>query len=226
MAEAVTGDQYDFVGTFNNAAIGRGAGHRMQPPGTSAGGPARDVVASVPLSRKVFVVEGRDLPANQAMKRFLGMLDLLPLNWEAMVTSTGNAAPHVMEVVRQGFVEAAAVVVLLTPDDFAHLHESLYQHDDRPDMRLVGGQPRANVLLEAGMALALHPRRTVLVQIGQIRAFTDVDGLDCVRIDGSVSKLDAIARRLEVAGCSVDRSSTSWMDDDPFRGLDALGRTS
>jgi predicted nucleotide-binding protein len=226
MPEATTGDQYEFVGgTFHHAAIGRDAGHRGQLLEVPVSDPGRGVAATVPFSRKVFVVQGRDTSANRAMERFLRMLDLQPLNWEAMVTATGNAAPHVMDVVRQGFIEAAAVVVLLTPDDFAYLHESLYQDDDRADMRAVGGQPRANVLVEAGMAVALHPHRTVFVQIGHIRGFTDMDGVDFIRIDGSTSKLNTIARRLEVAGCAVDRSGTAWLDDDPFRGLAAHGRT-
>jgi hypothetical protein len=104
------------------------------------------------------------------------------------------------------------------------MHESLRQPDDRAAAHEVAGQPRANVLLEAGMAFALQPHRTILVQIGRIRPFTDVGGLDFIRIDGSPGKLNNIARRLQVAGCAVDRSGTAWLDDDPFQSLDALHR--
>ncbi|HVQ91370.1 MAG TPA: TIR domain-containing protein, partial [Mycobacteriales bacterium] len=133
---------------------------------------------------------------------------------------------HVLEVVREGFALAAAVVVLLTPDDFAVLHESLWQSGDLPHERVLTGQPRANVLFEAGMAMALHPERTVLVQVGPVRAFSDTAGLDFVQIDGSTVKLKNIAQRLARAGCRVDTRGDGWLDESRFAGLAALGRAS
>jgi predicted nucleotide-binding protein len=143
---------------------------------------------------------GRDDQAADAVYAFLRDLDLRPLDWESVAAATGKAAPHVLDVVRQGFADARAVIVLLTPDDFAILHGSLRAPDDRPHEGVPTGQARANVLFEAGMAMALHPDRTIFVQVGQVRPFTDVDGLDFVRIDGSAEKLNTIATRLERRG--------------------------
>jgi hypothetical protein len=37
------------------------------------------------------------------------------------------------------------------------------------------------VLFEAGLAMGRHPRKTVLVQVGKSKPFSDVDGRHMVR---------------------------------------------
>jgi predicted nucleotide-binding protein len=185
--------------------------------------PAENAAPAKPPDRQVFVVRGRDDQAADAVYAFLRDLDLRPLDWESVAAATGKAAPHVLEVVRQGFADARAVLVLLTPDDFAILHGSLRARDDNPYESKPTGQARANVLFEAGMAMALHPDRTVFVQFGEVRPFTDVGGLDFVRIDGSAEKLNTIATRLERAGCRCDRTG-NWLRTERFAELDALRR--
>lgn len=58
---------------------------------------------------------------------------------------------------------AQAIVVLLTPDEHVQLRRDLCSSDDE-FLREEGFQPRANVLIEAGMALARAEARTVLVE--------------------------------------------------------------
>lgn len=151
----------------------------------------------------VFVIYGRNDPARAAMFDFLTALGLEPLTWEKLLAATGEAAPYVGNVLAAGFKVAQAVVVLLTPDDEARLRPGL-QHGRDPlyekDLTL---QARPNVLFEAGMALMSHPTRTVLVELGQLRPFSDVAGRHTIRMNDSVEQRRALAGRLQTAGCPV-----------------------
>lgn len=115
------------------------------------------------------------------------------------------------DVLNVAFGTAQAVVVLQTPDDVAHLHESLtYPGDPETSPQM---QPRPNVLFEAGMALARDADRTIIVELGQIKAFSDIHGRHVVRLDNSTAKRQQLAQRLETAGCTVKLSGTDWHTD-------------
>jgi predicted nucleotide-binding protein len=174
--------------------------------------------------RRVFVVHGRDLQAKAAVYQFLRDIDLHPLDWEELVAATGVAAPYIGDTVAAAFRIAQAVVVLLTPDDDARLHPSLRGATEAAHEVNLAGQARPNVLFEAGMALASHPDRTVLVEIGQLRPFSDVAGRHTVRLDGNASTLNALATRLQSAGCAVNLSGSDWLNVVPFMDLDAHTR--
>jgi len=64
-----------------------------------------------------------------------------------------------------------AVVVLFSPDDEAKLRAEFLKATDGPDERTLTGQPRPNVLFEAGMAFGSKPDNTVSVQLGEMRPF-------------------------------------------------------
>jgi hypothetical protein len=66
------------------------------------------------------------------------------------------------------------------------------------------------VLFEAGMAIALHPTRTVLVQVGEIRPISDIAGRHLVRLTNAADSRQNLANRLATAGCPVDLSGTQW----------------
>jgi hypothetical protein len=215
-------DQYTFHQDHAYAPGGFFGVNTINP----AGGTSAEVgqEAEQPINRRVFVVHGRDGETRRAMFDFVRALGLEPLEWESLVSGTKQAAPHVLEVVRHGLASAAAVVVLVTPDDFAFLHESLQQGRDLWYERSPAGQARPNVLFEAGMAMALFPGRTILVQLGWTRPFTDTDGLDWVLLDGSVEKLKNVAHRLRTAGCPVNTDGDDWMDVTRFADLAAMRR--
>ena len=171
---------------------------------------------SEPDPRAVMVVHGRDEKARRALFDFLRALGLWPLEWGQLVADGADAAPYIGEVVERAFRRAKAVVVLLTPDDEARLREEFRRPNDPQHERELTPQARANVLFEAGMALALHPTRTVLVQMGQVRPFSDVQGRHVVHLDGTDKPLRAIADRLERAGCAVNTSGDDWASVDRF----------
>ena len=163
-----------------------------------------------PNPKRVFVIHGRNEPARKALFEFLRAIGLEPLEWSQALQMTGKASPYIGEVLDTAFTSAQAVVVLETPDDVAYLHPSLTYPDD-PDCE-PQGQPRPNVLFEAGMAMGRNPDRVVLVEFGRVRVFSDVHGRHVVRLDASVGKRQDLAQRLQTAGCAVDLSGRDWHD--------------
>lgn len=166
--------------------------------------------------RRVMVVYGRDGEARRAMFDFLRALDLEPGEWQKLVVETEKGSPYVGEVLERAFEGAAAVIVLFTPDDEARLREDLVADGDPGHERQLTPQARPNVLFEAGMAFGIHPDRTVLVELGELRPFSDVFGRHVVRLDGRPGPLKDIAGRLKAAGCKVDDSGDDWADPGRF----------
>jgi len=160
--------------------------------------------------RRVFVIHGRNEPARAAFFTFLRALGLNPIEWSEAIHATGQGSPYIGDVLDAAFASAQAVVVLQTPDDVAYLHQSLtYPGDPECDAQM---QPRPNVLFEAGMAFGRNPARTILVELGQVKSYSDIHGRHVVRLDGSVKKRQDLANRLRTAGCAVDTTGTDWHD--------------
>lgn len=160
--------------------------------------------------RRVFVVHGRNQALRDAMFTFLRNIGLLPLEWNEAVKLTRKASPYIGEVLDCAFSSASSIVVLLTPDDEARLREKFRRKDEPPHEAQLTGQARPNVLFEAGMAMGRCPDRTVLVEVGCLRPFTDVSGVHVVRMDGSSQRRQELAQRLETAGAAVVLSGTDW----------------
>jgi predicted nucleotide-binding protein len=188
------------------------------PPGTIAEvGPAPQRVSS----KKVMVVHGREPKSRRAMFDFLRALGLQPLEWGKLIEGTGKASPYVGEILEKAFEQAAAVVVLFTPDDEACLREALRGAGDPEFERELTPQARPNVLFEAGMAFGIHPERTILVEACALRPFSDIYGRHVIRLDGTEAPLRDIAQRLKTAGCEIDDSGTDWAAPDRFLAPDA-----
>lgn len=181
------------------------------PVGRAPSPSAATAPATAPADpKKVMVVHGRDEEARRAMFDFLRALGLSPLEWGKLVAETGKAAPYIGEVLSHAFQVAKAVVVLFTPDDEAFLRRGL-RGSKEPDYEIeLTPQARPNVLFEAGMAFGVHADRTVLVELGSMRPFSDIYGRHVVRLNGTDKPLRDIARRLESIGCAVDDSNDDW----------------
>jgi len=161
-------------------------------------------------SRKVFVVHGRNEKARTAMVAFLRAIDLRPIEWSEAVDLTGEAAPFIGQVVEAGFSAAQAVVIMLTGDDLAKLRPEFVSQSDAGYEKEYTLQARPNVLFEAGFAFGRHPKRTVIVEFGQLRPFSDVQGRHVIRMDNSVKKRQELAKLLGAAGCAVSTSGVDW----------------
>lgn len=159
--------------------------------------------------RAVFVVHGRNREAKDGMFSFLRALGLKPLEWSQAVNLTRKASPYIGEVLEKAFSSAQAVVVLLTPDEITYLRPEYAEADD-PETKPVA-QARPNVLFEAGMAFGRHPDRTILVEMGTVRAFSDIAGRHAIRVKDDAASRKELAQRLKVAGCDVDTSGDDWL---------------
>ncbi len=158
--------------------------------------------------RKVFVIHGRNELARKGLFEFLRSIGLDPIEWSQAIALTGKGSPYIGEVLDAAFGAAQAVVVLQTPDDVAHLHESLtYPGDPETSPQM---QPRPNVLFEAGMAMGRDEDRTVIVELGRVKVFSDIHGRHVVRLDSTVGQRQALAQRLQTAGCAVNLTGTDW----------------
>jgi predicted nucleotide-binding protein len=177
-----------------------------------------------PDLRRVAVVHGRDAEAQQWMFGFLRALDLLPIEWSEAIQATGSAAPSNNSAVEQLFNLARAVVVLFTPDEITRLHPDLMDESHRRLDGMARLQARPNVLLEAGMALALHPHRTILVELGAVDLPSDLHGLNTVRLTGAAQPLHEMAKRLFNAGCAVDMTRSDWLRTEAITRLGARSR--
>ena len=160
--------------------------------------------------RVVFVIHGRDLGTRDALFTFLRSIDLHPLEWSEAVSATGRGAPYVGEVLERAFSLAQAVVVLMTPDDEARLREPFRQPKDSSYETELTPQARPNVLFEAGMAIGRFPNRTILIQLGSLRPFSDIGGRHVIRLNNTTEKRQELAQRLRNAGCHVNLSGTDW----------------
>jgi len=162
-------------------------------------------------SRDVFVIHGRDERLRAGIFDFLRSLDLNPMEWSYAVGLTGKGAPYVGDVLDVAFSHAQAVVVLFSPDDVARLRQELCGQNEPPHEVNLTHQARPNVLFESGMAMARHPDRTILVEIGALRPFSDIGGRHTIRMDNSPRRRQEIAQRLQKAGCPVNLSGTDWL---------------
>ena len=167
--------------------------------------------------RRVFVVHGRNVKLRDAMFDFLRSIGLEPIEWTQAVEWTGSGSPHVAEILNVAFDRAQATVVLMTPDDEARLRPEFKSENDPPHEKDLTPQARPNVIFEAGMALGRDSDRTVLVEIGQLRPFSDVGGRHTIRLDNSTPKRQALAMRLKTAGCLVNLTGTDWHETGNFQ---------
>jgi hypothetical protein len=72
------------------------------------------------------------------------------------------------------------------------------------------------VLFEAGLALGAHPEKTLLVQVGKMRGFTDIAGKHLVYLTNDPAKRNEVANRLQKIGCDVNKVGNDWMSAGNF----------
>ena len=182
------------------------------PPGFELDEGDADMQQSRPSmdAREVFVVHGRNQAARSAMFQFLRSIGLHPLEWSEAVNYTGKPTPYIGEILDAAFSRAHAVVVLLTPDDEARLREPFRGSNEPPHETELTGQARPNVLFEAGMAMGRSQDRTIILELGDLRPFSDVAGRYAIRLDKTSEKRQELAQRLQTAGCPVNLDGTDW----------------
>ena len=174
---------------------------------------------SVPTKRRgtsVFVVHGRNEQLRRSLFGFLRSIGLEPIEWRQAIKLTRKPSPYVGEILDAAFRKAAAVVVLLSADDEAKLKAGFIKSNDPAHEKRLTGQARANVLFEAGMAMGRNPASTVLVQVGEMRPFSDIGGRHVVHLSNSAETRSEFATKLANAGCNVNISGTDWLSEGDF----------
>jgi predicted nucleotide-binding protein len=164
----------------------------------------------------VFVVHGRNEPLRKSFFEFLRSLGLKPMEWSAALMTAKGANPYIGDVLDSAMEKVSAVVVLFSPDDEARLKADLCSKEERTTEGKLLGQPRPNVIFEAGLALGRHPEKTLLVQIGKVRGFTDIAGKHVARLSNDIPKRNDVAMRLKKIGCEVDTSGSDWTSAGDF----------
>ena len=67
------------------------------------------------------------------------------------------------------------------------------------------------------MAFSRNPNSTVLVQVGDVKPFSDVGGRHVTRLTNQAQSRREFVAKLRNAGCDVDDSGTDWLTEGDFR---------
>ena len=165
---------------------------------------------------QVFVVHGRNETLRQSMFAFLRAVGLKPIEWNQAIAATKKASPYIGEILDVAFREAKAIIVLASGDDEARLMERFTKREDPKYETDLTPQPRPNVLFEAGLAMGRDQGRTILVEVGNLRPWSDIAGKHVTHLDNSFQKRNELAQKLKVAGCDVDLSGQDWVTAGDF----------
>lgn len=174
--------------------------------------------------RFVFVVHGRNIQAKESLFQFLTSIGLQPLPFEVAKNACRHPSPYIGQVLDTAFEQAQAIVVLMTPDDEARLRSQYHPRRGRREPNYetqLTPQARPNVLFEAGMAMGRCPERTILVELGELRPFSDIAGRVVIRLDNSEPKRKALADCLQKAECPVNLENPDWRTAGDFEIRDS-----
>ena len=155
-------------------------------------------------------MHGRDRFAREALTALLRAFDLKVIDWREASAHAGGGTPYTGDIVAAGMELADAVVVLLTPDDIGYVRPAFRMAADGPHDLEPTGQARLNVIFEAGMAMARNRKRVVLVEVGQVRKMSDIEGLNIIRMSNDVEDRRDLAQRLKSAELDVDLDREEW----------------
>jgi predicted nucleotide-binding protein len=163
---------------------------------------------------KVFIVNGRDRAAYEAIRQVLLALGVEPITWRQATEATEENNPTFGDILEKGFELSSAVLVLLTPDEHTVLRAELRKATDAGDRNKTGpvGQPRPNVLYELGYAMRASRNKTLVVLFGGCRVPSDMYGLHTIehnplQVEHTVAEIEVALRRAGVRLDHVPRAS-------------------
>jgi predicted nucleotide-binding protein len=160
---------------------------------------------------EVWVIHGRDEDFRRTIFNLLRAVELRPIEFNRAVARSGSGSPVVLDLILREIHNAPVIVALLSPDEYAELRDELRpEPKDKPENIQAGYQPRPNVILETGMALAALRDRTVLVTKDRLREISDMGGLHEVRWENTTAKRIELVERLRGLGCPVVTAGYDW----------------
>lgn len=189
----------------------------LTPP-TAAPKKAKKSQALSAKQSRAWVVHGRNLKARDAVVSILKSLALKVLDFKTAIMRTKQGSPYVGTILRTAFNVADIVVVLLTPDDDVKLRKIYFKKNEPAYEKKLMGQPRPNVLFEAGQAFGIHPDRTILVQVGNMKPHpTDVLGRHICMLSNDPDSREDLVKKLRGIGAVVDTNDPKYL-----KSFDAL----
>ncbi len=165
-----------------------------------------------PKQSTAWVVHGRDLKARDAVTNILKSLGLRVLDFKTAIMRTKQGSPYVGTILGTAFNVADIVVVLLTPDDDAQLRRVFHKKNEPNHEKKLMGQPRPNVLFEAGQAFGIHPDRTILVQVGKMKPLpSDVLGRHICVLSNDTDSREEMVKKLRGVGAIVTTDDLKYL---------------
>ena len=162
------------------------------------------------VSKKVFVVYGRDRRAYAELQKFLNFIGVAERSFEDIANQ--DASPFVTKIVLSGIQSAGAVIVLFTPDELAVLYETA---NSSAGIRVPPvnsrWQARPNVIFEAGVAFGIDQEKTVIVALGpDVSGFSDIGGVHIVHLNDSNGKAALCDRLARILKTKLKKPSKGW----------------
>lgn len=165
-------------------------------------------------NRKILLIHGNNHERRAALSDFLRAINLIPLESITIVNEIGSSTPPIARVLEQAFEMSQVAVVLLTPDEEVYLRRNPQVGEQEETQCL--GQVSHNVLIELGMSLVKYPDRTVLVQLGQVRLPSHLEGRSIIHLNNESACRHELAESLRVAGCDVRTNGKDWLSTGDF----------
>jgi predicted nucleotide-binding protein len=166
-------------------------------------------------NNSLFVIHGRDTKLTEDMYAFLRAIGLNPREWTQAVRAARGANPNITDIVKGALKDVQGVIVLFSPDEEARLKT---KHRGPKDSRKLEGQSRQNVTFEAGIAIGAHQEKTLLVEVGDVRKISDIDGMHILRLNNSAASRKELAQRLkDKLKFKVDTTGNSWLTVGNFK---------
>lgn len=178
----------------------------------------RKIVAAATKNNQIFVVHGRDIQLTADMHAFLRAIGLVPKEWSQAIKEAKGANPHVDDVISKAMKSVQGVLVMFSPDEEARLKSKFASAIDRKKgQTTLDGQPRPNVILEAGLALGAHSQKTLLVQVGDVRDISDIAGKHLVHLNNSAESRKELAQRLRTKlKFKINTDGADWLSIGDF----------
>jgi predicted nucleotide-binding protein len=164
-------------------------------------------------NNSIFVVHGRDAQLTADIFAFLRAIGLNPLEWSQAIKGAKGANPHIDEVIFRAMDKVQGVLIVFSPDEEARLKTKFCAPiDKKKGLATLDGQARPNVIFEAGLALGAHSKKTLLVEVGDLRDISDIAGKHVVRLSNKPAARKELAQRLKTKlKFKVDTTGDEWL---------------
>ena len=199
-----------------------GAAFAAAPPSPAPTSPPRAArgKSAKPARKKdnsVFVIGGRDTALTESMYALLSALGCKPVEFHQAVRRARGKSnnPFIGQVLEDVFGQMDALVVIFSPDDDAKLKDQFLKPSETNIEGRLRGQARPNVIFEAGMAMGAHPEKTIKVQVGEMKGFSDIAGRHMVHLGDSYASRSDFAQRLGKL-CKIDMTGSRWTEVGSF----------